>query len=105
MASDVNTYLEELQAELAGADPALAQDALYDAEEYLRAELAALPEQTGDQAPDSTGAMAAVIERYGTPREVAAAYLASEAGPAPARSEVETTPATATGPAAATTTP
>lgn len=80
MARDVNTYLEELRAELAGADPALAQDALYDAEEYLRAELAVLPGQTGDQAPDPDEAMAAVIERYGTPREVAAAYLDAEAG-------------------------
>lgn len=33
-------YLDRLRAALAGADPALVQDALYDAEEYLRAELA-----------------------------------------------------------------
>lgn len=32
-------YLEQLRAALAGADPALIQDALYDAEEHLRAEL------------------------------------------------------------------
>ena len=81
MARDVDTYLEELRAELAGADPALAQDALYDAEEYLRAELALVQEQAGDQAPDTDAAMAAVIERYGTPREVAAAYRDAEAGP------------------------
>ena len=37
-------YLEQLRAALAGADPALVQDALYDAEEYLRSELA---EQAG----------------------------------------------------------
>ena len=37
-------YLEQLRASLAGADPALVQDALYDAEEYLRAELAEHPE-------------------------------------------------------------
>lgn len=79
---DVNTYLEELRAELVGADPALAQDALYDAEEYLRAELAVSLGQTGDQAPDPDEAMAAVIERYGTPREVAAAYLGAGAGQA-----------------------
>src|ERR1051325_2860228 len=42
---DMNTprtiaqYLEQLRAALAGADPALIQDALYDAEEHLRAEL------------------------------------------------------------------
>ena len=32
-------YLEQLRAALRGADPAMVQDALYDAEEYLRAEL------------------------------------------------------------------
>jgi hypothetical protein len=81
VARDVNTYLEELRVELAGADPAVAQDALYDAEEYLRAELGVLQEQTGDQALDQDAAMTAVVERYGTPGEVAAAYLAAEAGP------------------------
>ena len=82
MARDVNTYLEELRVELAGADPALAQDALYDAEEHLRAELAVVQEQTGGQTVDPDEAMAAVIDRYGTPREVAAAYVDWEAGPA-----------------------
>lgn len=37
-------YLAQLRQALAGADPAMIQDALYDAEEYLRAELA---EQAG----------------------------------------------------------
>ena len=36
-------YLEHLRRSLAGADPALVQDALYDAEEYLRSELAENP--------------------------------------------------------------
>ena len=36
-------YLAQLRTALAGADPALVQDALYDAEEYLRAELAENP--------------------------------------------------------------
>jgi hypothetical protein len=91
LARDVNTYLEELRAELAGADPALAQDALYDAEEYLRAELAIVQEQTGGQALDPDEAMAAVIGRYGTPREVAAAYLDVEAGHAVAAGPVAAT--------------
>lgn len=34
--STIPQYLEQLQAALRGADPALVQDALYDAEEYLR---------------------------------------------------------------------
>jgi hypothetical protein len=33
VASDIETYLRELQAALAQADPALVQDALFDAEE------------------------------------------------------------------------
>jgi uncharacterized membrane protein len=37
----IDEYLQRLRAALDGEDPALIQDALYDAEEYLRAELAA----------------------------------------------------------------
>jgi hypothetical protein len=47
----------------AGADPALVQDALFDAEEHLQAEMAA-----GGQFTD-------VAQAYGSPEEVAAAYL------------------------------
>ena len=36
-------YLSQLRAALRGTDPALIQDALYDAEEHLRAELADQP--------------------------------------------------------------
>ena len=39
----IDDYLHALRAALAGADPALIQDALYDAEEHLRAEAAANP--------------------------------------------------------------
>ena len=39
----VEQYLDLLRTELQGADPALIQDALYDAEEHLRAELAQNP--------------------------------------------------------------
>jgi len=65
-------YLRQLRAELVGEDPALIQDALYDAEEYLRAEVAAHPDQTE----------AEVLERvsssYGAPAEVANAYRETE---------------------------
>ena len=37
----IDQYLRQLREALAGEDAALVQDALYDAEEYLRAELAA----------------------------------------------------------------
>ena len=42
-AATIPEYLDQLRAALAGADPALVQDALYDAEEYLRSELAENP--------------------------------------------------------------
>ena len=73
MASDIETYLKELQAALAGADPALAQDAVFDAEEHLQAELAAGRD------------FAEIVNDYGTPGEVAAAYLetSEEAGARP----------------------
>jgi uncharacterized membrane protein len=68
--SSIEEYLEALRTRLAGADPALVQDALYDAEEYLRAETGGSP---GDAA-----ALEAAVERYGTPEEVAQAYLDTE---------------------------
>lgn len=42
----IDQYLRQLREELADADSALIQDALYDAEEYLRAEVAAHPDKS-----------------------------------------------------------
>ncbi|MHB8050646.1 MAG: sensor domain-containing protein [Coriobacteriia bacterium] len=70
----IEGYLQALKAALAGADPALVQDALYDAEEYLRAEMVACTES----AEGEDACFAAAVERYGTPEEVAAAYLETE---------------------------
>ena len=71
-------YLAHLRRELAGADPALIQDALYDAEEYLRSELA---EQAGKGGPGKSEAevIAAVASSYGAPEEVADIYRDTEA--------------------------
>ena len=66
-------YLEQLRAALSGADPALVQDALYDAEEYLRSELAAQP------GVDEATLIAAVAGSYGAPSEVAEIYRETEA--------------------------
>ncbi len=71
MANTVEGYLAELRKALAGADPALVQDALYDAEEYLRNAVA-----EGDGSPE---ALEAAIEAYGAPEEVADAYRENEA--------------------------
>ncbi len=69
----VDDYLAQLRAELAGEDPALIQDAAYDAEEYLRAELAAHP---GRSEADT---LELIASTYGAPAEVAAAYRDTEA--------------------------
>ena len=63
MIDDIHSYLQDLQAALTGADPALVQDALFDAEEYLQAEMAAGAD------------LVTAVENYGAPEEVAAAYL------------------------------
>jgi hypothetical protein len=65
-------YLAQLRAALAGADPALVQDALYDAEEYLRSELAEHPDQSEAEV------IAAVAGSYGAPEEVAGIYRDTE---------------------------
>src|SRR4249919_4338060 len=65
-------YLEQLRTALSGADPALVQDALYDAEEYLRSELA---ENTGKSEAE---VIAAVAGSYGAPEEVADIYRDTE---------------------------
>ncbi|MDE2460221.1 MAG: sensor domain-containing protein [Gammaproteobacteria bacterium] len=68
----IQDYLEQLRAALHGADPALIQDALYDAEEYLRSELHEHPEKSEEQI------LAAIATSYGAPEEVADAYRATE---------------------------
>ena len=56
----IEHYLRQLREALAGEDNALVQDALYDAEEYLRAELAAARTLTPPQSPAATGAARAL---------------------------------------------
>ena len=65
-------YLEQLRAALAGADPAMIQDALYDAEEHLRSELADNPGMSEAQL------LAKIVGSYGAPEEVAEIYRNQE---------------------------
>ncbi len=65
-------YLEHLRRALVGADPALIQDALYDAEEYLRSELAEHPGRSEAEV------IASVASSYGAPDEVADIYRDTE---------------------------
>ncbi len=69
----VAQYLDALRDALQGADSALVQNALYDAEEHLRAELAQHPDE-----PEAT-VLERIVGTYGAPDEVADAYRANEA--------------------------
>jgi uncharacterized membrane protein len=70
--ASIEAYLEALRRHLAGSDPALVQDALFDAEDHLRSELTRLPEtERGD-------ALAGIVDRYGSPAEIAEAYRENE---------------------------
>ncbi|MBB1472540.1 sensor domain-containing protein [Luteimonas sp. MC1782] len=71
--TSIPAYLEHLRRSLAGADPALVHDALYDAEEYLRSELAENPGRSEAEV------IAAVASSYGDPDEVADIYRDTEA--------------------------
>jgi uncharacterized membrane protein len=68
----VDQYLKALREELAGEDAALIQDALYDAEEYLRAEVAAHPDKS------ESDVLELIASTYGAPDEVASAYRDTE---------------------------
>ncbi len=69
----VEQYLKQLEEALAGEDPAVLQDALYDAEEYLRAEIAAHPDKS------EADVLEFIASSYGAPEEVAEAYRKTEA--------------------------
>jgi len=69
----IDQYLRQLRQELAGEDAALIQDALYDAEEYLRAEVAAHPDKS------ESDVLELIASTYGAPDEVASAYRDTEA--------------------------
>src|SRR3970040_232937 len=70
--TSIPDYLDRLSRALAGADPALVQDALYDAEEYLRSELAENPGKSEAEV------IASVSTSYGAPDEVAEIYRDTE---------------------------
>jgi uncharacterized membrane protein len=65
-------YLAAIRAALAGADKALVQDALYDAEEHVRGEMAANP-----GVPEAD-LLARIASSYGSPEEIAAIYRDTE---------------------------
>ena len=68
----INDYLAQLRGALAGADPAMIQDALSDAETHLHAECAVRPGETEESI------LATIIGSYGSPADVADAYRQTE---------------------------
>ena len=72
----IEDYLAKLRAALAGADPATIQDAASDAEEHLTTALDLAIEENPGLPPEA--AIENVIETYGRPEEVAAAYKEME---------------------------
>ena len=68
----IKEYLAQLRAALAGADPAMIQDALYDAEEHLRSELAENPGMS------ESDLLEKIATSYGAPDEVAEIYRTTE---------------------------
>lgn len=69
---NITEYLELLKTALKGADASMIRDALYDAEEYLRSELAANPSLSEIELLES------VANSYGSPEEVAEIYRDTE---------------------------
>lgn len=77
MFESIESYLAALKSALKDADPALVQDALWDAEAHLNSGLAAQREQY-PEVPEAE-ALAGLQATFGTPEEVAEAYLEREA--------------------------
>ena len=89
MIDSVEAYLERLALALTAHDTATRQDALADAEEHLRTALEQSPEyMTGGSEAD---ALPPIVEKYGTPEEIAAAYQEIESMTSPALAEFNTT--------------
>jgi hypothetical protein len=69
-------YLQELKSALRGSDPAVVMDAVNDATEYLESEVQAIwvvsPEKSREEA------LRIAVEKFGSPQEVASAFLKSE---------------------------
>lgn len=72
MIKSVEEYLDQLRQAMAGADRATIQDALADAEEHLTSALAASAETDSDQSESER--LSLIIDEYGSPKEIAAAY-------------------------------
>ena len=91
MINNKKDYLHQLKKALAGSDRAIIQDALADAEEYLHNTLTSIQEKNPNIS--ETDAIEKIIEGYGTPDEVAAAYKEIEVHTSPYK-KIEVSPST-----------
>ena len=74
----VGEYFDALTAAFVGSDPAVAQDALYDAQEFLAGEREALG-AAGMNADDELELVNRLMQRFGQPSEVVESYRTTEA--------------------------
>lgn len=74
----VREYFERLAAAFTATDPAVAQDATYDAQEFLAGEREALAGD-GNDPGDESDLVARLLHGFGEPREVVESYSATEA--------------------------
>ncbi len=81
MINSVDGYLRELKDELKNCDRATIQDALSDAEEYLRNTVENLREANPGISEETV--FTKIMEQYGTPAEIAAAYRKIEVRTSP----------------------
>jgi uncharacterized membrane protein len=77
MINSIDEYLRQLKKELTPCDRATIQDALSDAEEYLRNALENRRENQPEVSEESV--FQSIMEEYGTPSEIAEAYKKIEA--------------------------
>ncbi len=84
MIRSIDDYLAQLKKELSGCDRATIQDALSDAEEYLRTALSSAV--ADDAAISETDALRQIMEKYGMPKEIVTAYREIERRITPALS-------------------
>ena len=85
MINSTEQYLSLLKKSLNGCDRATIQDALSDAEEHLRTALNSVTPDSGISEVDN---LTKIIEKYGTPEEISAAYRQIEHHITPALSQV-----------------
>src|SRR5271157_5008353 len=81
MENNIDGYLQNLKAKMKDCDRATVQDALSDAEEYLRNALENV--KAGKPGMTEENVFAAIVEEYGTPAEIADAYRKIEARTSP----------------------